>query len=206
MSSLAPLPRAFFADPPMIVARNLLGQRIVRRIDGELLVGQIVEAEAYGGVEDSTSHGYRGPIGRAVGMFGPVGRAYVYVIYGMHHCLNVVAHPDNGVGAVLVRAIVPEVGVEVMRARRGGVADYLVASGPGRLCAALAIDRSFDGYDLCAQAGALFLAAGPGVAEALVVRGPRVGVRGRPEDVAQPWRFYARDEPHVSPGRRPRRA
>ncbi len=207
MRKLSALPRTFFADHPVVVARNLLGQRLVRWLDGELLVGRIVETEAYGGAEDSTSHGYRGPGGRANGMFGPVGRAYVYVIYGMHHCLNVVAHTEPGAGAVLIRAIAPEEGVAVMRERRGGVTDVRIGSGPGRLCAALAVDRTLDGHDLCDEAGPLFIAAGTAVEEEGVARGPRVGVRGRPADVALPWRFSIRHERNVSPGRlRPSRA
>ena len=201
LRQLSALPRAFFADHPVVVARHLLGQRLVRRLDGELLVGRIVEAEAYGAAEDSTSHGFRGPGGRANGMFTSVGRAYVYLIYGMHHCLNVVAHVEPGAGAVLIRAIAPEAGVEVMRARRGGVADVRIGSGPGRLCAALAIDRTLDGHDLCDETGPLFFAPGADVRETAVRSGPRVGVRGRPADVALPWRFYIRDEPNVSPGR-----
>ncbi len=102
---------------------------------------------------------------------------------------------------MLVRALAPEDGVEVMRGRRGGVADVRIGSGPGRLCAALGIDRTLDGHDLCDEAGALFLAPGTDVPEAGVASGPRVGVRGRPADVALPWRFFIRDEPNVSPGR-----
>ena len=196
------LPPAFFARDTLVVTRELLGQLLVRRLDGELLAGRIVEVEAYGGGEDSTSHAARGPGGRAAGMFGPAGRAYVYLIYGMHTCLNVVAHADHTAGAVLIRALAPEHGRERMRGLRGGVAGHLIASGPGRLCGALAIDRAFDGIDLCDPDGSLFFAEGQRVADAAVTAGPRVGVRGREEHVRLPWRFYVTHDPRVSPGRR----
>ncbi len=197
-----PLPRDLFLSDPLAVARRLLGQRLVRSLDGDLLVGRIVEAEAYGGPEDSTSHAVRGARGRAAGMFGEVGHAYVYLIYGMHSCLNVVAHPAGGVGAVLIRALAPEVNVDRMRTLRRGVQASLIASGPGRLCSALAIARAFDGVDLCDAHGALFLAAGPGAPDGTVAAGPRIGVGGGAEDVVRPWRLYVRDDPNVSPGRR----
>ncbi len=167
-----------------------------------MLVGRIVETEAYGAQHDSTSHAHRGPGGRATGMFGQVGHAYVYLIYGMYHCLNVVAHADGDAGAILIRALAPEAGVEHMRGLRKSVAPHLVASGPGRLCAALAIDESFNGHDLLHDSSVLLLAAGLPVADQEVATGPRVGVRGTPADVALPWRFYLRADPNVSPGRR----
>ena len=199
---LVPLSPTFFQQKPLIVARHLLGQWLVRRVDGALIAGRIVEAEAYGGPDDSTSHAFRGSGGRARGMFGPVGRAYIYLIYGMHTCLNVVAHEAGEVGAVLIRALAPETGVEGMRLRRGGVAPHLLASGPGRLCKALAIERVLDGVDLCRAESPLFLAAGADVPDDTVIAGPRVGVVGRPEDIAWPGRLYIAGDPNVSPGRR----
>jgi DNA-3-methyladenine glycosylase len=200
--SFDPLPYDFFSQAPLLVARRLLGQRLVRCFDGELLAGRIVEVEAYGGQEDSTSHAFRGARGRAMGMFGQVGHAYVYLIYGMYSCLNVVAHPPGGVGAILIRALAPECGVEQMRSLRKDVPPHLLTSGPGRLCSALAIDRTLDGIDLCDQSSPLYLAAGPAVPDAAVTAGPRIGVRGRPEDLVRPWRLFLTDDPNVSPGRR----
>src|SRR3954454_13850262 len=118
MCTYQPLQVSFFADQPATVARRLLGQHLIRRLHDTLLGARIVEVEAYGGHDDSTSHAFGGPRGRAAGMFGPVDRAYVYLIYGMHHCLNVVAHHDPGVGAVLIRACAPEAGVAAMQALR----------------------------------------------------------------------------------------
>lgn len=200
------LPANFFSDEPLVVARRLVGQRLVRRLEDELLVGRIVEVEAYGGPGDSTSHAARGAGGRAAGMWGAPGRAYVYLIYGMHACLNAVAHGPGGVGAVLIRALEPEQGVAHMRARRNEAPLHLLTSGPGRLCAALAIDRSFDGVDLCRAAAPLFLAPGIEVGEDRIHAGPRVGVVGRPEHTGLSWRFYVADSPFVSPGRRTRSA
>jgi DNA-3-methyladenine glycosylase len=196
------LPRSFFAADPADVARRLLGQRIVRYVHGGLLAGRIVETEAYGARHDSTSHAYRGSGGRANGMFGAVGHAYVYLIYGMHHCLNVTAHSEAQGGAVLIRAMAPETGIERMTLLRKGVAPHLLASGPGRLCAALAIDRLFDGRDLLEPSGELVLAEGEPIPDEDVQAGPRVGVVGLAEHVALPWRFYVPTSPHVSPGRR----
>lgn len=195
------LPRSFFAADTAVVARRLLGQRVVRYLDGDVLAGRIVETEAYGAQHDSTSHAYRGPGGRANGMFGAVGHAYVYLIYGMHHCLNVTAHTAGHGGAVLIRAIEPEIGIEQMLLRRKGVAPHLLGSGPGRLCAALAIDRTFDGRDLLEPSGELLLAAGAAVPGEAVRAGPRVGVVGKPEHVTLPWRFYLPANPNVSRGR-----
>ena len=200
--SFEPLPATFLIGEPLAIARRLLGQRLVRRLPGELLMGSIVEVEAYGGQDDSTSHAYQGPASRASGMFGPVGRAYVYLIYGMHACLNVVAHPADGVGAVLLRALHPELGIERMRELRGGKADHLLTSGPGRLCAALQIDRTLDGVDLLDPASPLFLAAGPVIPDQAVAASPRVGVVGAAEDVDRPWRLYTTGDHNVSPGRR----
>jgi DNA-3-methyladenine glycosylase len=196
------LPRGFFVAEPLDVARRLVGQRVVRRIDGAILAGRIVEVEAYGGREDTTSHASRGANGRAAGMFGQVGRAYVYLIYGIHSCLNVVAHADGAAGAVLIRALAPEEGVEHMGALRGGAAGHLIASGPGRLCRAMAIDRALDGLDLCDPAGPLFIASGPSIPDIAVSSSVRVGVVGRPDDILLPWRLYITDDPNVSPGRR----
>jgi DNA-3-methyladenine glycosylase len=183
------LPPSFFEDETLAVARWLLGQRLVRRIGADTLTGFIVETEAYGGAEDSTSHAFRGVGGRAAGMFGPVGRAYVYLIYGLHSCLNIVAHPPGGVGAVLIRALVPEHGVERMREHHPKATARTLASGPGRLSMALAIDRRLNNLDLCDANSPLFCAWGEEVADDMVVATSRVGVRGRAEDIARPWRL-----------------
>jgi DNA-3-methyladenine glycosylase len=200
------LPRSACARPTPDLARALLGRIVVRRDRGGALVaGRIVETEAYGDEDDRASHARAGRTPRTAPMFGPPGHAYVYLVYGLHHCLNVVAEEDGVAGAVLIRALEPLLGADEMRRRRGRAGDpsARLAAGPARLCQALAIDRRLDGVDLSNDTR-LWLAederaavhtADPGV----VVRGPRIGVgyAGPPWD-ALPWRFGLRDHPSLS--------
>ncbi|MGD2146983.1 MAG: DNA-3-methyladenine glycosylase, partial [Anaerolineae bacterium] len=139
------LTRDFFARDTLAVARELLECRLVRVLDGTRLSGRIVEVEAYVGEEDRASHASPGRTTRNAPMYGPAGHAYVYLIYGVHHCFNVVTDREAFPAAVLVRALEPLEGLEEMRERRGGRPDEQLTSGPGRLCEALAIDRRFDG-------------------------------------------------------------
>ncbi len=192
------LSRDFFARDTLAVCRDLLGRRLVRLLDGERLVGRIVEVEAYTGEDDQSSHARPGPTARNAPMYGPPGHAYVYLIYGMYHCLNLVTEREGHPAAALVRALEPLAGVETMRALRGGRLDLPLTSGPGRLCQAMAIDRAFDGADLCAPDAKLFLEQGAPVDTETIVAGPRVNVRGDRRAVTIPWRFYVRDNPHVS--------
>ena len=131
-------------------------------------------------------------------MYGPPGHAYVYFIYGMHHCLNVVTEREGYPAAALIRALEPVEGIEEMRARRDGRPDEQLTSGPARLCQALEIDRRFDGADLCAPDALLFVEEGDGVAVGAVAAGPRVGVRGDELAVTAPWRFYVQGSWYVS--------
>lgn len=184
------IPEGFFRRETVEVARALLGQLLVRERDGQRQVGRIVETEAYGGPEDLASHAARSANGRARLMFGPVGRAYVYLIYGMHNCLNVVAAADGAAGAVLIRALDPIANVE------------LPTSGPGRLCRALGIDRSLNDHPL--DRAPLWLTRGDEVRDVEVHVGPRVGVDYAGEWAARPWRFWVADNPHVSRAGSPR--
>lgn len=202
VAALEPLERPFFARPTDEVARDLLGTLVVREIDGGVAVGRIVETEAYGGPEDRASHSRAGLTARTAPMHGPVGHAYVYLVYGMHHCLNVVARGDGAkAGAVLLRALEPVEGLASMRARRGraGDRDDRLCSGPARLTQALAIDRRLDGHDLT-RAVELWLAAGDGLRPSeSVASGPRVGVGYAGEDWAgRPWRFWLAGNRSVS--------
>ena len=131
-------------------------------------------------------------------MYGPPGHAYVYLIYGMHHCLNIVTEREGYPAAVLIRALEPLEGIEEMRARRGGRSDLPLTSGPARLCQALDIDRSFDGADLCVPDAPLFLEEGAFVPDEAVATGPRIGVRGDDVAVTRPWRFYVQGNPTIS--------
>ena len=190
------LPRSFYARPTLAVARALLGQSLVRVLDadgarGQRLAGQIVEVEAYTGADDAASHAHRGRTARNAPMFGPPGHAYVYFIYGMHWMFNVVAHPQDLPGAVLVRALVPQEGHDIMRAHRGGRADVILTSGPARLAQALAIDGAFSGIDLCSSEQ-LFIEPGLPVTDEQVACGPRVGVTGGQVAKTRPWRLWVK--------------
>jgi DNA-3-methyladenine glycosylase len=185
------------------VARELLGLWLVRQTADGLSAGMIVETEAYGGPDDAASHARAGMTRRTAPMFGPVGHAYVYLVYGMHECLNVTARYGRPAGAVLLRALEPVAGVELMRLRRARPAerDDRLAAGPARLCQAMAVDRSFDGHDLTAGRD-LWLCRPAGdapVATDAVQSGRRVGVAYAGDEwSARPWRFWLRGSPSVS--------
>jgi DNA-3-methyladenine glycosylase len=190
----------FDADP-VTTARRLLGQQLVRVVDGRRLAGRIVEVEAYLGAEDRAAHTFGGRrTARNESMWRGGGHAYVYFTYGMHHCVNVVCGPPGAGTAVLVRALEPTEGVDAMFARRPKARrETELCSGPGRLAQALAIDRSLDGADL-RTGPALWIEAlrRRAVPAAAIAASPRIGV-----DYAGPWarrplRFHLRDNPHVS--------
>ena len=185
---MARLTRDFFGRETLTLARELLGQRLVRVIEGQRLSGRIVEVEAYIGEEDAACHASAGRTERTEVMYGPPGHAYVYFIYGMYHCLNVVAEQEGFPAAVLIRAIEPEEGLEVMRTNRPGRPDMELTDGPGKLCQALGIDLRLNGVDLCTS-DELFLERAEPVPKARIVATPRVGVRGDEAAVNAPWRF-----------------
>ncbi|MCS7281965.1 MAG: DNA-3-methyladenine glycosylase [Anaerolineae bacterium] len=195
---MTPLPRDFFARDTLQVARDLLGQVLVRILDGERLSGRIVEVEAYIGEDDLASHARFGRTPRNEAMYGPPGHAYVYQIYGLHHCLNIVTEAEGFPAAVLIRALEPLEGLAQMRQRRGISDPLLLTSGPARLCQAMGIDRRLDKADLCAPNAVLFVEPGAPVPDDLVATGPRVGVQGDLRARTIPWRFYLRDHPCVS--------
>jgi DNA-3-methyladenine glycosylase len=200
--SLDPLPRDFFARSAPELAPALLGAWVVSETADGLAAVRLVETEAYGGPDDLASHARAGLTRRTAPMFGPPGHGYVYLVYGMHHCLNVVCARDGEAGAVLLRAGEPVAGVELMRARRGRPrdADARLAAGPARLCQALAVDRTMDGHDL--TIGRELWLSLPGADEPVrdseIVVGPRVGVGYAGEWAARPWRFWIRGHPSVS--------
>ena len=142
----ATLPVAFFKRPAELVASELLGCVVVSSSGGEITAGRIVETEAYLGYDDPASHGYlHRRNARNEALFGPPGTWYVYLSYGMHWCANLVCQEAGLANAVLLRALEPIAGLEVMRVRRGGVPDRELCSGPGKLCQALGISRELDG-------------------------------------------------------------
>lgn len=169
-----PLPPAYFDRDVDQVARDLIGAMLL--IDG--VGGIIVETEAYA-PDDPASHSMRGPTPRNAAMFGPAGRAYVYRSYGIHWCLNVVCRPGS---AVLIRAIEPTQGLDVMVARRGLADSRLLCAGPGRLCQALGVDRTLDHAPLDQPPFAMNPAPSP----ATIHAGRRIGIT---RAVDTPWRF-----------------
>lgn len=194
------LDRAAMNLEPEALAERLLSVRLlVTGPDGVVVGGRIVETEAYLGGPDLAAHSRnerRTP--RTEVMFGPAGVAYVFLVYGMHHCFNVVAAPEGRGTAVLVRAIEPQVGVDRMRERRPRCRrDVELAAGPGRLCTALAIDRGHGGEDL-ATSPRIRLEAIADPAPHPVVRGPRIGVDYAGRWAAAPLRFHLEGHPSVS--------
>ncbi|HSJ05295.1 MAG TPA: DNA-3-methyladenine glycosylase [Longimicrobiales bacterium] len=196
------LAEAWFARPAEEVARGLLGATLVSCIDGHETVGRIVETEAYIGPHDPASHAAEriGRTARNDAMFGRPGTAYVYRIYGVHWCLNVVTDQPDFPAAVLIRALEPTHGLDVMRARRSAgqkhLTDRALASGPGRLAAAIGVSGDHDGHPL--DRPPLWLEAG-GPSDAPIRSGPRIGVT-RAAD--WPLRFWIADCPWVSRTRR----
>jgi len=187
------LPRAIFERDAATVARALLGQRVVRVLNGQRVGGLICETEAYGGTDDQASHAHRRTPRSAI-MYGPPGYAYVYLIYGMHFGLNAVTEADGQPGAVLIRAIAPDEGVAIMRGRRGRVSersDRGLTDGPGKLCQALGITRAQNGIDLTVSAE-LFVETGVAVADEQVEITRRIGVRGDEIARGRLWRFVWR--------------
>ncbi len=185
------LERAFFDRSTLLVARALLGQRLVRLEEGDLRTsGLIVETEAYIGTEDLGCHARAGCTQRNESMWGPAGHTYIYFTYGMHWMLNIVTERDGDPAAVLIRSLVPKEGLERIRQRRSGRADPVLTDGPAKLCQALAIDRSMDGSDLCHPASTLFVEAEAQIPDAHVMTGPRIGLNSVPEPWKSiPWRF-----------------
>lgn len=176
--------------PAVEVAPELLGCVLKRGRHS----GVIVEVEAYGAEDDAASHAYRGPTPRNEAMFGPPGGLYVYLIYGMHLCANVVCCADGVGGAVLIRALRPSSGLAGMKRNRPkATADDQLCSGPGKLTAALGIRRDDDGLDL--TTGAVRLEPGELVDQSEIVTGPRIGIS---KAIERRWRFALADDANVS--------
>jgi DNA-3-methyladenine glycosylase len=190
------LPASFYNRPTLTVARELLGARLVRILDGVKLVGVIVETEAYIGEEDLACHAKAGLTPRTAPMYGPAGHAYVYFTYGNHWMLNAVTEREGFPAAVLIRAIQPVEGVEVMLARRKG-RDTL---GPGKLTQAMGITKSENQINLTEATSGLWIEAGQIIPEKSVTKSPRVGLNNNmPEPwLSNPWRFLVKDIPVIA--------
>jgi len=171
----------FYSRPTLEVARDLLGAILCRRISrNQILSGPIVELEAYT-ADDPACHAFRGRTARTSVMFGPPGHAYVYFIYGMYFCLNVVTEPEGIPGAILIRAVGAD-----------------GTNGPGKLCREWQINRSHNGLSLFEPGSKLWICPGQPVPDSHIITTPRVGISSAQD---RPWRFYLRDHPAVSGSR-----
>jgi DNA-3-methyladenine glycosylase len=182
------LPRSFYARECLVVAEELIGMHLVhRRVGGHVVEGRIVETEAYIGEEDQACHARFGRTRRASLLFGPPGHAYVFLIYGMYDCFNVVTEPAGRPAAVLVRAV----------ERGEGLEPGVRTDGPGKLCRALGITRAHNGLDVVAADSVLWL-EDRGTPARRVMTTPRIGVEYAGEWAKKPWRFIDADSPSVS--------
>ncbi len=192
------LPREFYARPALQVARELLGMRLVRLDQGRRLAGRILETEAYSGEDDQGCHCRHGRTPRTQVMYEQAGHAYIYFTYGMHWMLNFVVEREGFPAAVLIRAMLPEEGLEIIAERRGAQAPVRWTDGPGKICQALQIDKSLNGADLCNRAAGLFVELDEAIPDDRVTIGPRVGLNKTPEPWKSiPWRFLVAN--HKSP-------
>lgn len=184
VAHMAKLPRSFYDRDTVTVAKELLGKYLVLVREGMDRIGRIVEVEAYLGPHDLAAHSAKGLTNRTKVMFGPPGHAYVYMIYGMYYCMNVVTEREGHASAVLLRAVEPLAGIEGR------------TCGPGLLCKAMGIDRSLNGHDLVSDD--FYIAAGSGQERFTIVEKPRVGVDYAGVWASKPLRFYIDGNPHVS--------
>ena len=193
------LPREFYTRSNVLtVTRELLGKLLVVPVpDGTRVSGIIVEAEAYRGPQDRASHAYGGRrTNRTETMYGIGGTAYVYFVYGMYYQFNIVTNVKDVPHAVLIRAVEPVEGIEIMRTRRHSQPDHNLTNGPGKLCIGLGIDRKLDRTDLCGER--VWIEEAEKLSSRKIASGPRIGIDYAEEWVDKPWRFWIRDNPFVS--------
>jgi DNA-3-methyladenine glycosylase len=192
--SLSPVVDELFYNRPAVeVARDLLGMRLVRKLNDVRISGTIIETEAYAGEYDLACHARAGLTKRTAVMYGPPGRAYVYFTYGMHWLLNAVCLAEGDPAAVLIRAIEAEEGLDIIAARRNGQPPARWTDGPGKICQALSIDGSLNGANLSNPSSGLWIEMGTTVLDEQVRVGPRVGLGNTPEPwKSVPWRYRVR--------------
>ena len=192
------LPRDFYTRANVLtVARDLLGKLLVVPAHGKRVSGLIVEAEAYRGPHDRAAHSYGGRrTKRTETMYGIGGTAYVFFVYGMYNQFNVVTNAKDIPHAILIRAVEPVEGIELMRRRRPRQTDLNLTNGPGKLCIAMNIDRKLDAADLLGNR--VWLEEGITVRRSSIAAGPRIGIDYAEEWKDKPWRFWIRDNPYVS--------
>jgi len=190
-TNVTPLPRSFYCRETIEVAQSLLGKVLVRRVNEGILAGRIVETEAYK-QNDPACHASKGMTKRNQVMFGEPGHAYVYFTYGMHFCFNVVTAPQGVGEAVLIRAVEPLEGIDLMARYRRTNKLTNIASGPGKVCQAFGLGREHNGLDL--TDGVLTI-VDDGYVLDRIVTSTRIGIRLAAD---LPWRFYIANNPHVS--------
>jgi len=193
-----PLPREFYSLSPLVVAKDLIGKKLVRILEsGDRLEGIIVETEAYGGSGDPASHAFRGQTPRNAVMFGEPGHVYVYFTYGSHHCLNLVTGRFRSelAGAVLVRALQPTKGINIMEELRGTKDVHKLANGPGKICQAMSVDLELNGCDAASRTSPIRMENQSIIPISTIRSSPRIGVTNGTDKI---WRFYAKDSAFVS--------
>ncbi len=193
------LKASFYERSCFSVARELLGSIIVSNIEGSQTTGRIVEVEPYIGAYDRASHAW--PMkrtSRTEAMFGPGGRAYIFLVYGMHHQLCAVTGAVGSPDAVLIRAVEPLHGLDIMTRRRAGKPLLRLCDGPGKLCSAMAVTSQLYGVDLTDPASPLYIEKGDPIGDEEVLAAPRVGLSYAGVYAQVPWRMYLKDCPWVS--------
>ena len=198
------LPGSFYQRENVIeIAKELLGKVLLTKWNGVVSSGRIVEVEAYNGIIDKASHAFAGRrTARNEIMYANGGVAYVYLCYGVHWMMNVVARPP-GVdypGAILIRAIEPIEGLHHIAGRRAGQPQRDWANGPGRLTRAIGITKAQDGLDMIARGSPLYFETGESIPDHQIMRGPRIGIHVPEPSRSWEWRFWVKDNPHVSRG------
>jgi len=194
MKLAAPLPRSFYERNTVVVARKLLGKLLVKRSDDGVIIGKIVEDEAYGGRNDPASHAYRGETPRNKVMFGKPGLSYIYFVYGNHYCINATTEREGVPGAILIRAVEIVDGLQSVRKNRPAKSVVELANGPGKLTKALGITKVHNELDLTTSTG-LFICKPERDASFEVIASKRIGIKAGSE---KPWRFYMEGNKFVS--------
>lgn len=199
MSYIGKLQFDFYNRSATSVAKSLLGKIFVRKIKGKILSGSIVEVEAYDGKNDEASHSYNGRTNRNRTMFGKAGHLYVYFTYGMHFCSNVVTDKDNCGAAVLIRAIEPIDGINILAQNRFGKKSISekelinLCNGPAKICQAFSITKENDGINLTGEE--IYILDAPTVHEGSIVSTTRIGIK---KSIDLPWRYYIKDNRYIS--------
>ena len=192
------LKKNFYNRNTLKVAQDLLGKFLVRKIGDKIIAGKIVETEGYVGPSDLASHASRGKTTRTAPMFGPPGHAYIYLVYGLNYCFNIVTEKENYPAAVLIRAIEPTAGINLIKEyRKTQKSIFNLTNGPGKLCQALKIDKTLNNLDLTDRT--LWLEdRGLKIKPSEIIATKRIGVDYAGKYKNKPWRFYLKGNPFVS--------